>query len=90
MATVIGSKDRERDSNDMGHNNNRRFLQTVEETGEPRRGSFRMPATVENGIGGTWEGGPFGRLEECPSSERVFQMGIAMDTGYFKVRAHCD
>lgn len=47
--------------------------------------SFRMPAAVGNGVGWGWDRGPFGAWPECPSSPRVLQIGIAMDTGYFKV-----
>lgn len=46
---------------------------------------FRMPAAVENGMGWAWDEGPFGTFPACPSSPRVFQIGIAMDTGFFKV-----
>lgn len=62
----------------------RRYLEQHQE-GEAYANAFRMPGTVENGVGATWEEGPFGPLPECPSSARVFQLGIAMDTGYFKV-----
>lgn len=50
------------------------------------KSDFRMPEIVEGGVGAVWDGGPFGPIPGCPSSPRVFQMGIAMDTGYFKVR----
>lgn len=46
---------------------------------------FRMPETVESGIGGTWDDGPFGPIGMCPSSPKVFEIGIAVDTGFFKV-----
>lgn len=49
--------------------------------------AFRMPAAVGNGVGWGWDRGPFGASPECPSSPRVLQIGIAMDTGYFKVCA---
>lgn len=48
---------------------------------------FRMPAAIENGMGAAWNDGPFGASSACPSSPRVFQIGMAMDTGYFKVLA---
>lgn len=44
-----------------------------------------MSAAVGNGVGWGWDRGPFGAWPECPSSPRVLQIGIAMDTGYFKV-----
>lgn len=47
--------------------------------------AFRMPAVVGNGVGWGLDGGPFNVWPECPSSPRVLQIGIAMDTGYFKV-----
>lgn len=48
-------------------------------------GPFRMPAAVASGVGGTWDRGPFGPAPECPSSRKVFQIGVAVDTGFFKV-----
>lgn len=47
--------------------------------------AFRMPSAIGNGVGWGWDRGPFGAWPECPSSPRVLQIGIAMDTGYFKV-----
>ncbi|CAM9671087.1 unnamed protein product, partial [Ectocarpus sp. 12 AP-2014] len=46
----------------------------------------RLPFVVENGARGpeNWDTDPLGQHPECPSSPRVFQVGIAMDTGYFK------
>lgn len=46
---------------------------------------FRMPAAIENGMGSAWNREPFGPFTACPSSPRVFQIGVAMDTGFFKV-----
>lgn len=46
---------------------------------------FRMPAAIENGMGSAGNEGPFGAFSTCPSSPRVFQIGMAMDTGFFKV-----
>lgn len=48
---------------------------------------FRMPAAIENGMGSGWNEGPPGAFPSCPSSPRVFQIGMAMDTGFFKVRS---
>lgn len=47
--------------------------------------AFRMSTAIGNGVGWGWDRGPFGAWPECPSSPRVLQIGIAMDTGYFKV-----
>lgn len=58
--------------------------------GSPRKASrsFGMHDTVTQGVGWTWDGGPFGAWPESPSTPKVLQIGIAMDVGYFKVCAH--
>lgn len=66
----------------------RRSLENEEARGEGESvglGPFRMPSAVASGVGGTWDRGPFGPAPECPSSRKVFQIGVAMDTGFFKV-----
>lgn len=46
-----------------------------------------MPFVVEHGASGpkARDTDPLGQYQACPSSPRVLQVGIAMDTGYFKV-----
>lgn len=47
---------------------------------------FRMASTVESGVADSWnKSDPLAPSLGCPSSPRVFQIGIAMDAGYFKV-----
>lgn len=45
-----------------------------------------MPNSVQREIGGTWEGGPFGPIPDCPSAPKVLQIGVAVDAGFVKVR----
>lgn len=72
--------------------NSKREQHHLAETEYPRRSlseskTSRLPFVVENGARGAenWDTDPLGQYPECPSSPRVFQVGIAMDTGYFKV-----
>lgn len=47
---------------------------------------FHMASTVESGVASARnESDPLASSLGCPSSPRVFQIGIAMDAGYFKV-----
>lgn len=64
---------------------NRELRELGEEDQSTLEKSFEMPDNVENGIGGTWQGGPFGPVPQCPSSAKVLQIGIAVDAGYVKV-----
>lgn len=68
---------------------NQRFLENAGAVKEGESvGPFEMPDTVSSGVGGTWDRGPFGPAPECPSSRKVFQIGVAVDTGFFKVSVH--
>lgn len=68
---------------DTRHSRGERAL---EESGPgAERDSFQMPDEIENGVGATWQGGPFGPVPQCPSSAKVLQMGVAVDAGYLKV-----
>lgn len=69
----------------VGGGTDRRSLENEEVREGETEGPFQMPATVASGVGGTWDRGPFGPAPECPSSRKVFQIGVAMDTGFFKV-----
>lgn len=78
-------QERQAHSQERRRGTDRRFLKSSPSGKQEGTGAFRMPKSVENGVGGTWEEGAFGPYPECPSSPRVFQLGFAMDTGYFKV-----
>ena len=93
-ANVTGRKERNEvlrvDHLDRSRTDNRRLME--ESNGNMTDSSesyetFRMPEAVESGVGGTWDGGPYGLIGICPSSPKVFEVGIAMDAGFFKVGA---
>lgn len=89
--TTTNNKEEEPEDARQSQNKHRGLAMEEDETGPGSKGdgsSFRMPSSVEKGVGGTWDEGPFGPIPECPSSARVFQIGVAMDTGYFKVNSN--